>query len=228
MNSLRFLAFLALTTVLLASFAFAQAPTITSIGVKTTGCYYKVGSTSKTCSIGPGMTVNINGSNFGKTPGVVSFCGCPQATVVSWSASRVTVTVNSIAPNSALSLETVTGLFSNAISYNALAPLITSIAVGNCTYTPNTGPYLCKITPGTQFTVNGSYFGPPNPYSVVVTCTACGGGAATIISWDPNWQTSPSPYNNQIVAVADMALCGYTVAVYANGMWSNYVAYTAC
>ena len=67
MKLYRFLTLLTLVTVSLACIAFAQAPTITTIGVKDTGCFYKVGS--KPCSIGPGMTVNINGSNFGGTWG---------------------------------------------------------------------------------------------------------------------------------------------------------------
>jgi hypothetical protein len=52
--------------------------------------------------------------------------------------------------------------------------------------------------------------------------------AATTNSWNPNWLTSPSPYNNQIVITATQALCGSTVAILASELWSAYVPYTAC
>jgi hypothetical protein len=226
MKLYRFLTLLTLVTVSLACIAFAQAPTITTIGVKDTGCFYKAGS--KPCSIGPGMTVNINGSNFGKVPGGVTLCDCPPATIITWYSNRVTVVVNSVTPSASLYLETLGGSFSNTIPYSPLGPVITSIVVDNCTYVPNQSPNLCKITPGTQFTIKGSYFGPSTDGGIAVTCTDCGGGSATINSWDPNWLTSPSPYNNQIVATASQAICGSTVAVFVDSMWSNYIPYTAC
>jgi hypothetical protein len=227
MKSLRLLLVLASIPVGLASLALAQSPTITGIIVKDTKCSYKVGGHNNPCSIGPGMKLVVNGSNFGKTGGGVSLCDCETATVVSWSPSQVIVIVNNVTPNASLYLETIGGAFSNNVPYSPLGPVITSIVVGDCTYLPDQSPNLCKITPGTQFTVNGSYFGPLTPYSVVATCSSCGGGA-TINSWDPNWLTNPSPYNNQIVATASQAICGSTVAVLADTIWSNYVPYTAC
>ena len=173
MKLYRFLTLLTLVTVSLACIAFAQAPTITTIGVKDTGCFYKVGS--KPCSIGPGMTVNINGSNFGKVPGGVTLCDCPPATIITWYSNRVTVVVNSVTPSASLYLETLGGSFSNTIPYSPLGPVITSIVVDNCTYVPNQSSNLCKITPGTQFTINGSYFGPSTDGGIAVTCTDCGG-----------------------------------------------------
>ena len=127
MKLYRFLTLLTLVTVSLACIAFAQAPTITTIGVKDTGCFYKVGS--KPCSIGPGMTVNINGSNFGKVPGGVTLCDCPPATIITWYSNRVTVVVNSVTPSASLYLETLGGSFSNTIPYSPLGPVITSIVV---------------------------------------------------------------------------------------------------
>ena len=227
MTTLRSLGLFALITLWLASVAFAQAPTITGVGVKDTGCFYKVGVTTKPCSIGPGMTLNVNGSNFGPPGGTVALCNCPPATVVSWSSTRVTVIVNAVNPGSNLFLETEGGSFSNNIPYTAVGPLITSIVVGNCTYIPNQSQNLCLITPGTQFTINGSYFGPATDGGYVITCNDCGGGA-TVNSWDPNWLTSPSPYNNQIVATANLAYCGSTIGVYVDSMWSSFIPYTAC
>lgn len=226
MKSLRFVVLLVLAAACPATLVFAQAPTITTIGVKNTKCFYKAGATP--CNIGPGMTININGSNFGKTAGGVSLCDCPPATVISWYQNRITVVVNSVTPNAGLYLETVGGSVSNAIPYTALGPAITSIVVGSCTYVPNQSPTLCKITPGTQFTINGSYFGPATASGYVITCSDCGVGAATINSWDPDWLTDPSPYNNQIEATATQAICGSTVGVFVDGLWSNYVPYTAC
>ncbi|MGA2001952.1 MAG: hypothetical protein ABSG70_01140 [Terriglobales bacterium] len=226
MKSLRMFALVVLAAVWPAALAFAQAPTITTIGVKNTQCFYKAGS--KPCNIGPGMTININGSNFGKTAGGVILCDCPAATVISWAQNRVTVVVNSVTPNASLYLETIGGALSNAIPYNPLGPVITSIVVGNCTYVPNQSPNLCKVAPGTQFTINGSYFGPVTDNGYVITCGDCGVGTATINSWNPDWLTNPSPYNNQIEATANQAICGSTIGVFVDGIWSNYVPYTAC
>jgi hypothetical protein len=222
---LRLLCLVAFVPLWLASTTFAQSPTITSVTVKDTACTYKVGISTRQCSIGPGMTLIVKGSNFGTTGGGIILCNCPATTIVQWTSTRVVSTVNAVTPNASLALETVGGLWSNAVPYTPLGPVITSIVVGNCTYIPNQSPTLCQITPGTQVTVNGSYFGPMSPYNGVRTCNCA---AATINSWNPNWLTSPSPYNNQIVATATQAVCGSTVAVSVGQLWSNYVPYTAC
>ena len=226
MKSFRILTLLATVSVLLASHAFAQAPAIASVYVKDTGCVYKVGVSTHPCSIAPGMTINLVGTNFGKLAGGISLCGCPAPTIVTWTNTKVAVTVNAATPNSSLLLETNGGGMSNTIPYAALAPLITSIVVGNCTYVPNQSQFLCMITPGTQVTINGSYFGPGTGGGSVITCDC--GVPPTIVSWNPNWSTSPSPYNNQIVITANQAVCGSTVAILFDTMWSNFVPYTAC
>lgn len=225
MKSFRLLAF-ATVALLLASHAFAQSPTITNITIKDTNCFYKVGVSTNQCSIAPGMTINIVGKNFGKSSGNISLCDCASATIVSWSNTRVVVTINAATPNSGLLLETIGGAFSNSVPYTALAPVITSISVGTCTYVPNQSQFLCMITPGTQVTINGSYFGPSTGGGTAVTCDC--GVPPTINNWNPNWLTSPSPYNNQIVITANQAVCGSTVAVLFDTMWSNFVPYTAC
>jgi len=225
MKSLRLFCLVALTSLWLASTTLAQSPTITSVTVKDTACTYKVGSSTRQCSIGPGMTLIVKGINFGPPGGNITLCNCPGTTIVQWTSTRVTTTVNAVTPNASLALETGGGAFSNAIPYTPLGPVITSIVVGNCTYIPNQTPTLCLITPGTQVTINGSYFGPMSPNNQARTCDCA---AATINSWDPNWLTSPSPYNNQIVITATQAVCGSTVAVLPGVVWSNYVPYTAC
>ena len=129
MKTLRFVGLLAFATLWLASLAFAQAPVITGVGVVDPACFYKVGVSTKLCSIAPGTTLNINGSNFGPPGGVVALCDCADATVVHWSSTRITVIVNAVNPGSSLFLETYGGLFSNNIPYTALGPVITSIVV---------------------------------------------------------------------------------------------------
>jgi len=225
MKPLRLLCLVTLVPLWLASTSFAQSPTVTSVTVKDTGCVYRVGVSTRSCNIGPGMTIIVKGSNFGTTGGGVSLCGCPAATIVQWTPIRVTATVNAVTPNASLALETLGGSWSNAVPYAPLGPVVTSIVVGTCTYVPNQSPTLCLITPGTQVTINGSYFGPASGNGYVSTC---GCTAATINSWNPNWLTSPSPYNNQIVVTATQAVCGSTVGVFAGELWSNYVPYTAC
>jgi len=227
MKPLRLLCLLALVQLWLASAMFAQSPTITSVKVKETACAYTVGVSTRQCAIGPGMTLTVKGTNFGTVGGGITLCNCPPATIVQWTSTRVVAIVNSVDPNASVALETIGGAWSNAVAYAPLGPVITSIVVGNCTYIPNQSPMLCMITPGTQVTINGSYFGPSTtPTNYVVTCSSC--GAATINSWNPNWLTSPSPYNNQIVVTATQAFCGSTVAVHAGDLWSNFVPYTAC
>ena len=225
MKSFRFLAVPVILTALLACHAFAQTPVIASISVKDTGCINKVGISTELCSLAPGMTIVIVGNNFGEATGGGSLCDCPSPTILKWSPTSITALINAVTPNSVLMVETRGGLWSNSVTYTALAPVITSIDVGNCTYIPDQSPLLCRITPGTQFTINGNYFGPQTIYSDVTTCDCT---AATISSWNPTWTTSPSPFNNQIVATATDAVCGSTVAIIVNTMWSNYVAYTEC
>jgi hypothetical protein len=225
MKSLCLLCLAAFAPFWLASTMLAQSPAITNVTVKDTACTYKVGGSALQCSIGPGMAIIVKGSNFGTSAGVISFCDCPAPTIVQWTSTRVTATVNTVTPNASLVLETNGGAFSNAIPYTPLGPVITSIVVGNCTYIPNQTPTLCLITPGTQITINGSYFGPISPNNQAATCDCA---APTINSWDPDWSTSPSPYNSQIVITATQAVCGSTVAVLTGVLWSNYIPYTAC
>jgi hypothetical protein len=228
-KSLRLLCLVALAS-LLASTALAQSPAITSVTVrdtvKGTACTYNVGSSAKLCSIAPGMTLTVRGTNFGSPGGVIILCDCLTATTVHWSSTQVTATVNNVNPNASLTLETVGGGYSNAIPYTALGPVITSIVAGTCTYIPDQTSSLCLITSGMQVTINGSYFGPASAGNQARTCDCS--EAPTIDSWDPNWSTNPSSYNNQVVITVNESVCGSTVAIFVDEIWSNYVPYTAC
>jgi hypothetical protein len=164
----------------------ARSPTITGTTVKDTGCIYTVGSSTKLGSVAPGMTLIVRGSNFLPPSGAIILCDCRTTTTVTWTSTRVTATVNHVSSSSNISLATEGGVISpDAVPYTALGPVITSIVVGNCTYVPDQSSSLCLITPGTQFTINGSYFGPQSSDDRVVrTSNGC---TATINSGTPNW-----------------------------------------
>jgi len=224
MKLVRLSCLVALIPLWLASAAMSQTPTITTIGIKETGCIYIVGTTTTPCEIGPGMTLTVEGSNFGDAGGGVSLCDCNSLTIRRWTSTRVSGTVNWVTPTSTVSLETASGTWSNALPYTALGPVIESIAVGNCTYVPNKSLKQCVITPGTQVAIHGRYFG-TGPGGEVATCDC---EDATIDSWDPDWATNPSPAHNEIVVTTVDAVCGSTIAVRINEIWSNAVPYTTC
>jgi hypothetical protein len=155
----------------------ARSPTITGTIVKDTGCICTVGSSTKMGSVAPGMSLIVRGTNFGPHSGAIILCDCRTATTVTWTSTRVTVTVNNVSSSSNISLATEGGAISrDAAPYTALGPVITSIVAGNCTYVPDQSSSLCLITPGTQFTINGSYFGPlSSDDRLVRTCNRCNG-----------------------------------------------------
>jgi hypothetical protein len=196
--------------------AHGQTPVITGIHVSN-GC------SSSPCPVGPGMTVILTGQNFGTAAGGVALCDCPFATTVRWAPTRIQVTVDEVTPDSTISLETPGGVWSNTLPYMALAPVITRIDVGDCSYVPNESRKLCVINPGAQVTIHGSYFG---RYAGQVGTCDC--ADATIDSWNPNWVTNPTTGNNTIVVTPVDELCGSSIVVQAGGMWSNPVPYTTC
>jgi hypothetical protein len=221
-NSLRTIS-IALTALLaLSTLSLAQTPTITSISLKENQCTYTVGSSNAPCAIGPGMTLTIEGTGFGTTPGFVNLCDCGLATNVKWGDSQVVALVNWIGPNSALNVETEGGSYSNALPYTALAPVITSITVGDCSYVPNVSKKLCTIAPGSTITIQGKYFGPQSQYGLVSLCDC---DDAAVVSWDPSWSITPSAAQNEIIAVATQTQSGSNLAVQANGIWSNGISY---
>jgi hypothetical protein len=187
--------------------------------------------------MGPGMTLVVNGINFGRSSGIVSTCDCGQITVPSgkWTPTKITGTVNWVYTNpssgsNGIQVETAGGSWSTAVPYTALGAVITSIQVGTCTYTPGVSATQCVITAGTQFTINGSYFG-PGPIVSGPQVTICDCSNPTINSWNPNWTTSASATGNVIVATATAAACGTSIIVWSDGLnflGSNPVPYTTC
>ena len=207
----------------IAPFTFGQSPTITSIEVQETKCVYTLGGQTPPCSIGPGMTVLIEGTNFGESGGNVSFCACNSAILNRWKDSSINTTVSFVTPNSMLSVETVGGGHSNVVPYVALAPVIDRLDVGDCTYIPGESKHQCQILTGSQITIRGKYFG-QGPGGVAT----CDCPNATVLTWDPNWLLDPSPAGNTIVATVADAIPGSTVSIMISGMQSNAVPYTTC
>ena len=199
----------------------AHSQSITRVAVKETGCSYTVGRSTTQCSLAPGMTLIITGKNLGQ-PGIVKLCDCGPAQIQTWTASKIVAQVEYVTPNAAVAVETITGAWSNSVPYVALAPVITSIDVGTCTFVANQSTKQCVILPGAEITIHGKYFGRGGQ---VATCDCA---SATIISWDPDWTTHASPYNDTIVATATDAVCGSSVSVEVMGVWSNPVPYTTC
>jgi hypothetical protein len=201
--------------------ASAQMASITSILVQTTGCV--MAPTLKPCDVGPGMTLEISGDNFGADAGNVSLCDCPNTQITYWTPTRIDVTVDEVTPKSIIIVETKGGDYSNGLAYTALPPVIQQIDVGTCSYVPNWSRKQCAITAGTRVTIRGSYFG---RYAGEVGTCDCAN--AIVESWDPNWLTDPSTSDNTIVITAVDAVCGSSITVEVGGMTSNPVPYTTC
>jgi hypothetical protein len=215
--------------------ATAQTPTITSYSAN--GCTYTVGVSRTPCSMGPGTTLVVRGTNFGTTPGNVGTCDCSSIVVPSgdWTNTQVTGYVYSVAVNPSggsvgIQLETAGGAFSNAVVYTPLAAQITKLTAGSCTYIPNVSTQQCVITAGTQFTIYGSYFG-AGPLTSGPQISMCDCNNPTIQSWDPGWPSNPTPTGNVITATAVAAVCGNSIVVWAesfNTLGSNPIPYTTC
>jgi hypothetical protein len=210
-----------------AALAAGQTPTITSIQVVSTGCEFTAGlppnAPNTPCSIGPGMVLQVIGQNFGQRAFGVGLCDCPDATIIRWTPTEISVTVDEVTPQSVIQVEAYGGDYSNTVPYVALAPVITRIEVGTCSFTPNVSRKQCAITPGTTVTIHGNYFG--RYAGQVATCDCAG---ATIDTWNPNWTSNPRQFDNTIVITALQAICGSAVLVEAGYMWSNPVPYTTC
>jgi hypothetical protein len=204
------------------SVASASGQVISSVRVANSGCVYTVGLSTAPCPIGPGMVLDVYGSGFGSLGGGVALCDCPDMTISKWSDTAVTGIVGSVTVGTPIVLETFGGTYSNAVPYDALAPQITEIDVGTCSYTPNRSKNLCDVFAGQSITIHGKYFGPPQ--GQVSTCDCA---AATVQSWDPGWPVNASPNDNTIVATANTVSDGSSIIVEAGYMWSNPVPYTA-
>src|SRR5262245_36681162 len=119
----------------------------------------------------PGTAVTINGSNFGTTQGtsVVRF-NTTNATVTSWSASQVRVTVPNLGAGAYSVTVTVNGVSSNAATFNV--PVVDNFPVIS-TLSPTSGPV------GSSVTINGNLFGATQGTGLVRFGTT----SATVTSW---------------------------------------------
>lgn len=154
----------ALSALPLGGRALAQLPTITSYSAN--GCTYTVGLSRTPCSIGPGTKLAVRGKNFGNAGGIVNTCDCPEVIVPlgNWTDTKIVGYVYSVYPNptpgsAGIQVENTGGGRSAAVPYAPLAAHISRITVGSCTYIAGISKHQCVITPGTQFTLYGSYFG---------------------------------------------------------------------
>jgi len=170
------------------------------------------------------MGVVISGQNFGDSAESVSACDCVDTTIERWTPTRIVVMINIVNPQSVIMVEHAGGVWSNSVPYIALAPVISRIDVGPCTYYPNISRKLCAITPGTQVTIHGRFFGSAPGQVSLCDCDS----NATVESWNPNWATNPGPYDNTIVVTAVQVVCGSGIVVESGGMWSNPVPCTTC
>ena len=141
-----------------------------------------------------GTSVTINGSGFGATQGTstVKLNGA-TATVTSWSATQIVVTVPNATSGSMIVTEG--GVASNGVAFTVPAPQITSIS-------PSSGVV------GTQVTINGSGFGATQGNSTV---DFYNGWPGSVVSWSAT----------QIVATVPAHAATGAVTVTVNTVGSN-------
>jgi len=122
-----------------------------------------------------GTSVTINGSNFGSTPGTVSFNGTLAAvTSANWNASQITTTVP-VGSGTGPVVVTANGASSNGVNF-IVTPTITSL-------NPNSG-FI-----GTLVTVTGTGFGSSQGSSTVTF----NGTSANPMSWNDTSIVVPVP-----------------------------------
>jgi YD repeat-containing protein len=167
------------------NFTVVPAPSITSLSI-TTGAV--------------GAAVTITGTNFGSTQGsgTVSFNGT-AATVSSWSATSIAVTVPSGATTGNV-VVFASGVNSNGVSFTVVpAPTVTSLS-----------PTSSAV--GAAVTITGTNFGSTQGSGTV----SFNGTAATVSSWSAT---------SIAVTVPSGATTG-NVVVFASGVNSNGVSFT--
>ncbi|HEV7715969.1 MAG TPA: IPT/TIG domain-containing protein, partial [Steroidobacteraceae bacterium] len=157
-------------------------------------------------TVAAGGAVTINGSNFGTTQGTstVRF-GTVGATVTSWSASQISVTVPaSLAPGAYAVVVTVNGVSSNAATITVpaaeLMPQITSLS-------PNNGAVDLAVN------VNGTAFGTMQGTSVVRFGTT----VANVLLWSNV---------DVLIRVPNLAPGTYAVTVTVGARTSNVMNFT--
>ena len=147
-----------------------------------------------------GASITITGSNFGTTPGSVTFNGTP-ATSTAWSATSIDVAVPAGATTGNV-LVTVGGMPSNGLPFTVTPPPnISSIS-------PTSGPV------GTVVTINGSNFGP------TVGTRASGVSFNGVVARTTSWG------DTQIVVPVPAGATSGNVVVSVGGVASNGVAFT--
>jgi hypothetical protein len=116
-----------------------------------------------------GEQETITGTNFGATPGTVTFGG-NTATIVSWTDTSVVVTVPAGAPgNVEIVLTTAAGVPSDGVTFTYEAPPTPTVS--------SISPASGSTAGGTQVTITGTNFG-TTPGTVTI-----GGNGATLVSW---------------------------------------------
>ena len=147
-----------------------------------------------------GANITITGSNFGTTPGSVTFNGTP-ATSTAWSATSIDVAVPAGATTGNV-VVTVGGMPSNGLPFTVIPPPnISSIS-------PTSGPV------GTVVTINGSNFGP------TVGTRASGVSFNGVVARTTSWG------DTQIVVPVPAGATSGNVVVSVGGVASNGVAFT--
>lgn len=118
----------------------------------------------------PGTDVMITGTNFGSTPGIVTFNGA-EAPITSWTDTQIETAVPSGATTGPVVVHTSDGRVSNGIYFTVTIlippPLISQLI-------PEFGPV------GTKVTISGSNFG------AIQGIVTFGGIVATIVTWTDN------------------------------------------
>lgn len=186
--------------------AATSGPVVVTVsGVPSNGLNFVTPGSPNITTLNPssgltGMTVTINGTNFGATQGTstVTFNNA-TASVVSWSATQIVVTVPSSATSGNVNV-TASGVTGTGVYFAVIpAPVISAI-------TPNSGP----VTP---ITITGSGFGATQGTSTVTF----NGITATPTSWS----------GSSIVVPVPTGVTTGSVVVKVMGISSNGVTYTA-
>jgi hypothetical protein len=152
-------------------------------------------------AIGPGMQVTLTGTGFGSAQGNGSVTLGPEATgaVVSWSSTKIVVTVPSeLEPGNAS--VTQNGATSNGIAFTVVGPTLSSISP-------------TALSPGIQVTLTGTGFGAAQGNGSVILGPEATG---TVVSWS----------STKIVATVPAELVPGNAQVKQNGATSNGVAFT--
>jgi hypothetical protein len=147
-----------------------------------------------------GTSVTITGTNFGSSIGTVTFNGTPVTGAISWTPTRIDVTI----PNGATTgsvVVTAGGLSSNGVSFTVIpGPAITNLS-------PTSGAV------GTSVNITGAGFGSPQGGSTVTF----NGTTANPTIWQSNSITVPVPSGattgNVVVTVAGIPSNGLNFTV---------------